>query len=387
MRLPPLFRPWLAAAALIAAVSIGRAEPAAETPPPPPDVAAKAWYLADFRTGTVLAQSGADAPLPPASLTKLMTAYIVFDAIAAGRLSLDERVRVSRKAWRMRGSRMFIEVDTEVAVGDLLRGLIIQSGNDAAVALAEHLAGSEDAFVESMNERAAALGMTGTTFRNTTGLPARGHVSTARDLARLASAIIAEHPQFHSLYAEREFTYNNIRQYNRNRLLWRDAAVDGMKTGYTKSAGYCLVGTALRGDMRLIAVVLGADTPGARTRGSKALLDYGFEHYETHRLYAKGQPLTVARVWKGAPAAAPLGLAADLYVTIPRGGYESLTAVMDLERRLFAPLEAELEVGDVSVAFRGEKLSAAPLVVLKSVSPGGLWTRLKHELLLWWEQP
>jgi D-alanyl-D-alanine carboxypeptidase (penicillin-binding protein 5/6) len=384
MKLPPPIRSWLAAAALASSALLSAAALPAV---PPPVVEAKAWFLADFRTGTVLAEADADTPLPPASLTKLMTAYVVFDALAAGELSLGERVRVSEKAWRMRGSRMFIEVNTEVFVAELLRGLIIQSGNDAAVALAEHLAGSEEAFVERMNERAAALGMTGTAFLNTTGLPARGHVSTARDLARLAAAIIADHPEFHPLYSEREFTYNNIRQYNRNRLLWRDDSVDGLKTGYTRSAGYCLVSTAQRGGMRLIAVVLGADTPAARTRGSKALLDYGFEHYETHRLYAKGQPLKLARVWKGAPAAAPVGLAQDLYVTIPRGTYDSLAAIMDLETRLFAPLEAQLEVGDVSVTFRGEKLSDAPVVVLESVSPGGLWTRLKHELLLWWERP
>src|SRR5690606_18592172 len=241
MRRATSMRSWLAlGAALLPVLAFAASDPDV---PPPPHIDAAAWYLADFSTGKVLAEANADLPLPPASLTKLMTAYVVFDALESGRLSLREPVHVSPKAWRMRGSRMFIEVDTEVAVEDLLRGLIVQSGNDAAVALAEHVAGSEEAFVERMNERAAELGMTGTLFRNTTGLPARGHVSTARDLARLAEAILRDHPEYHTLYSEREFTYNNIRQYNRNRLLWRDSSVDGLKTGYTKSAGYCLVST------------------------------------------------------------------------------------------------------------------------------------------------
>jgi serine-type D-Ala-D-Ala carboxypeptidase (penicillin-binding protein 5/6) len=373
-----MIRSCLALAALLS--SVAAAQDAVV--PPPPAVGAKAYLLVDYATGKVLAEADADARLPPASLTKLMTAYVAFEALESGELRLEDPVRVSEKAWRMRGSRMFIEWNTEVSVADLLRGLIIQSGNDAGVALAEHLSGSEEAFVERMNAGAEALGMTGTQFRNTTGLPAREHYSTARDLGRLAQAIIARYPQYYSLYSEREFTYNDIRQYNRNRLLWRDASVDGLKTGFTDAAGYCLVSTALRSGMRLIAVVLGAETPVARINGSQALLDYGFEHYETHRLYAKGEPLSLARVWKGGPAAAPVGLATDLYVTIPLGRYDSLSAVMDLKTRLVAPLEANFPVGDVMVTLQGEMLSAAPLVVLESVSPGGLWTRLKHELLL-----
>ena len=371
---------------LLAALAAAASRAAVVEVAPPPPIPAKAYLLLDQLTGEVLAEGNADERLPPASLTKLMTAYVVFEALADGRLALDERVLVSEKAWRMRGSRMFIEVGTEVVVEDLLRGLIVQSGNDASVALAERVAGSEEAFVALMNERAAALGMTSTTFRNSTGLPAGGHYSTARDLAVLARALVADFPEHHGLYAEREFTYNDIRQYNRNRLLARDPSVDGLKTGYTSSARYCLVGTASRSGMRLIAVVLGAETSQARLRAGQSLLDYGFESFETHKLFAKGEPISAAKVWKGVVDSAPVGLARDVYVTIPRGAYDALSAVMKLRAELVAPLEAELEIGDVSVTLQGETLYTVPVVVLEAVSPGGAWTRFKHQLLMRFEQ-
>lgn len=384
-RFPRVFR-WCVAIAALAACS-AFAETGIETDlviPPPPPIDAKAYLLIDSTTGKVLAESRADERLAPASLTKLMTAYVVFEALSDGRLKLDEPVHVSEKAWRMRGSRMFIEVNTDVVVADLLRGLIIQSGNDASVALAEHLAGSEEAFVAYMNERAAAIGMTGTSFRNSMGLPARDHYSTARDLALLAKAIIDEYPEYYSLYSEREFTYNNIKQHNRNRLLWRDPSVDGLKTGYTAAAGYCLVSTAYRQGMRVIAIVLGAETSKGRASGSQALLEYGFEYYETHKLYSKGEPLSTARVLKGAADTTPLGLARDLYVTIPRGRYAGLSAVMEVKTRsLTAPVNEELEVGAVNVSLHGESLSVIPLVVLEAVPSGGPLTRLKHDLQLW----
>jgi D-alanyl-D-alanine carboxypeptidase (penicillin-binding protein 5/6) len=263
--------------------------------------------------------------------------------------------------------------------------MLIQSGNDASVALAEFISGSVDAFVDSMNAYAAELGMSNTAYRNPTGLPARNHYSSARDMAILAKAVIAEFPDHYQMYAEREFSYNNILQYNRNRLLWRDPTVDGLKTGHTEAAGYCIVTSALRDDMRLIAVVLGATTSNARTAAAQKLLDYGFEHYETHRLYSAGQEISVARVWGGEPADAPLGLAHDLFVTIPRGLYPSLTASMSVPVELVAPLQAGAAVGEVNVRLDGQPLSNAPLVTLQQVVEGGVWAKLRDELDGWLE--
>jgi D-alanyl-D-alanine carboxypeptidase (penicillin-binding protein 5/6) len=309
----------------------------------------------------------------------------VFKTLAAGKISMDDRVLVSEKAWRTGGSRMFIEVGTEVSVEDLLHGMIIQSGNDASIALAEHVAGSEEAFVGLMNEYAASLGMTATSFRNSTGLPAKEHLSTARDLAILARALVEEFPGYYALYSEREYTYNMITQHNRNVLLWRDDSVDGMKTGHTNAAGYCLVSSAERSGMRLIAVVLGAESPEVRADAGLTLIDYGFEHFETHKLYARGEPVSEARVWKGEPATASLGLAEDLYVTVPRGQYEGLSATMELDGDLVAPVERAAQVGEVRVAFRGQVLETLPLVVLQAVPEADLWTRLTDGVKLWLE--
>ena len=371
-------RTWVLIALLFTAAS--RAQESAAPAPPP--VAAESFYLVDAASGSVLAHGNARERLPPASLTKLMTAYAVFKALDDGRISLDEEVLVSEKAWRMPGSRMFIEVDTSVRVDDLVRGMIIQSGNDASVALAEHVAGSVDAFVELMNEHAAALGMSDTAYHNPTGLPARDHYSSAHDSAVLARALIDEFPAYYSWYREREFTYNGIKQHNRNALLWRDASVDGLKTGHTNAAGYCLVSSAERSGMRLIAVVMGMQTPRARTEASQALLDYGFENFETHKIYARGEPVSAARVWKGEPQTVTLGLGADLYVTIPRGRYADLAAMMELASELVAPLEEAASVGEVRVSFQGERLAVLPLVALHAVSSGGLWRRFSDELEL-----
>jgi D-alanyl-D-alanine carboxypeptidase (penicillin-binding protein 5/6) len=267
-----------------------------------------------------------------------------------------------------------------VAVADLVRGMLIQSGNVAAVALAEFVAGSEPAFVSLMTERAAALGMKNSTWRNTTGLPARGHVTTAHDLAILARAIIERFPQYYSIVSEREYTYNGITQHNRNALLWKDPRVDGMKTGHTQAAGYCIVTSARRDDMRLIAVVLGAETPKSRNDGAEKLLEYGFANYETHKLYRAGEKLGVARVQGGTPEAAPLGLAADLYVTIPRGRYAELSATMSVPGGAVAPLARGTAIGEVKVALAGKPLSAAPLVALRPIAQGGVWTRIAAEI-------
>jgi len=378
----------LGVCALLLAASSTRAQSlpdAAKDSPVPaaPVLAAESYLLLDFTSGDALAESRADEALEPASLTKLMTAYVVFGELKAGRIALHDQVHVSEKAWRMRGSRMFIEVDTEVAVEALIQGMIVQSGNDASVALAEHIAGSEESFVELMNEHAARLGLTQTVYRNTTGLPARGHMSSARDSARLAYALIREFPDYYAWYSQREFTYNNIKQHNRNALLWRDDSVDGMKTGYTSRAGYCLVSSAERSGMRLIAVVMGMDTPKARTAGSQALLNYGFEHFERRKLFSRGDAVTAARVWKGEPELATLGVAHDLYVTVPRGSRVPLIADTEMPTELVAPLPAQGQIGELGIWLQGRKLLSEPLVVLHAVPQGGLWTRLKDGITLW----
>jgi D-alanyl-D-alanine carboxypeptidase (penicillin-binding protein 5/6) len=285
----------------------------------------------------------------------------------------------------MGGTRMFIDVNSDVVVEDLVRGMLIQSGNDASVALAEHVAGSVEAFVAQMNETAKSLGMRGSVFKNPHGLPARGHYSTARDLAVLAKAIINEFPEFYGLYAEREFSYNGIHQQNRNALLWRDPSVDGMKTGYTDAAGYCLVSSAERAGMRLIAVVMGAPSARSRNDGAQKLLNYGFANYETHRLYAAGEELEAARVWGGEREYAGLGPAEDLYVTIPRGAYAQLAASMDVLAELAAPLVRGTQVGEVKVSLAGQPVAKTPLVVLTNVLEGGVWVRMRDELSLFLE--
>jgi D-alanyl-D-alanine carboxypeptidase (penicillin-binding protein 5/6) len=280
---------------------------------------------------------------------------------------------------------MFIEVNTDVTVEDLIRGMIIQSGNDASVALAEHVAGSEEVFVGLMNHYAELLSMEGTHFQNSTGLPGDNHLMTARDVALLAHAIITEFPDYYDIYSEREFTYNGITQHNRNSLLWRDSSVDGLKTGFTEAAGYCLVTSAERDGMRLISVVLGTASTQARSDASQALLNYGFRFFETHRLYTGGEEITTARVWKGMPQVASLGLAEDLSITIPRGQYESLAAVMDLSTELVAPVTSGAVVGAVRVSLAEESVIDVPLVVLEDVPEAGFVGRIKDALLLWWQ--
>ena len=370
--------------ALVVAAQLAAQEPAV-VPVALPKVTSKSYYLSDFSTDRVLSASAADEQLPPASLTKLMTAYVVFGALDSGRIRLEDRAHVSTKAWRTGGTRMFIEVNSDVAVDDLVHGLLIQSGNDAAVALAEHVAGSVDAFVGEMNAAAQKLGLQNTMFKNPHGLPARGHYTSARDLAVLAKAIIDEFPDFYDIYAEREFSYNGIAQNNRNALLSRDPSVDGLKTGYTESAGYCLVTSAQRDGMRLIAVVLGAPSPRVRNDGAQKLLEYGFANFETHKLYSAGQELDNARVFGGEVEFARLGLTEDIYVTIPRGGYAKLAAKMDVLAQLAAPLVRGTAVGEVNISFDGAPLVKSPVVVLANVLDGGVWARMRDELDLLWE--
>jgi D-alanyl-D-alanine carboxypeptidase (penicillin-binding protein 5/6) len=351
----------------------------------PPKIAAASHYLVDFSTDTVLASSNANDEVEPASLTKLMTAYVVFKALDAGQIDIEDEALVSAKAWKTGGTRMFIEVNSHVKVADLLRGMLIQSGNDAATTLAEHVAGSVEGFVALMNAEAGALGMKNSVFRNPTGLPARGHHSSAHDLGVLAKAIITSFPGYYGLYAEREFSYNGIAQHNRNQLLWRDPSVDGMKTGFTDGAGYCIVSSAIRDGMRLIAVVMGGKSPKIRNDAAQALLNYGFDNYETHRLYAAGEALSTARVWGAQSEAAQLGLTRDVFVTIPRGRYDALAASMNVTAQLVAPLEQGAQVGELKVSFGGAQLLVQPLVSLKPVVAGGLWTKVVDEISLWLE--
>ena len=366
---------------LCLAAAFGRACFAADGPATlPPKVDFTTYYLVDFATDTVLASNDADEQLPPASLTKLMTAYVVFSALKSGRIKIDDQAPVSVKAWHQSGTRMFIEPNSHVTVNDLVHGMLIQSGNDASVALAEFVGGSFDEFVVQMNVAAKRLGMNNSQWRNPHGLPAHDHYTTAHDLAILAKAIISEFPDYYRLYSEREFSYNGITQQNRNQLLWRDPSVDGMKTGHTSAAGYCLVSSAEREGMRLIAVVLGAQSPRQRNDGAKKLLDYGFANYETRKLYSAGQQIESAPVIGGDAEFAGVGPAADIFVTIPRGGFALLQASMDRLQDLAAPLAAGATVGSVNVSFGGRQLATAPLVVLTGVAEGGVWSRFKSAL-------
>ncbi len=348
--------------------------------PAVPKVGARSFVLMDFDTETVLAARDPDRRMEPASLTKMMTSYVVFAELRAGRLKLEDRVRVSERAWRQQGSRMFIEVGTEVTIEDLLRGLIIQSGNDAATALAEHVAGDESAFAGLMNDFAKRLGLTGSHFVNASGLPDPEHYTTARDMALLAHALVRDFPDYYRMYREREFTYNGITQRNRNRLLWTDPSVDGLKTGHTASAGYCLVVSAKRGEMRLVAVVLGSKSSKARAREAGALLNYGFRFFETRRMYRAGEPVRMVRVWQGERERLALGLASDLYLTLPRGQHDRLDTRSEIDEQIVAPVARGARHGTLRVLLGEETLAERPLVVLEAVERGNLWRQASDYL-------
>lgn len=362
-------------------------EPAAALPPVPaaPAIPARSYILVDFNSGDVLAEKDADVPMDPASITKLMTAYAVFSELRKGQMALDDFVTVSERAWRTGGSRTFIEVGTRVSVENLVRGMIIQSGNDASVALAEHTAGTEEAFAELMNEYAQRLGMSNSNFRNATGLPAENHHSSARDIAILASAIIREFPEFYQFYSEREFTYNSITQRNRNQMLWRDPTVDGMKTGMTDAAGYCLVSSAKRDDMRLISVLLATNSAKSRADATQGLLNWGFRFFESHRLYAAGEAVTTARLWKGELDTMDIGLSEDLWVTVPRGRYDLMTASLEMQSPLIAPLAPGDSVGLLRVSLDERMLAERKLHPLAGSPEAGVLRRTLHSVLLWFE--
>ena len=339
--------------------------------PAAPQIGAESYLLIDAATGDVLASENARMRLPPASLTKIMTSYIIADEIEQGRITLDDRVPISVKAWRMEGSRMFIREGTEVSVADLLRGIVIQSGNDASVAMAEYIAGDEEAFAGLMTQTAKSLGMNNTNFMNATGLPDEMHYTTAEDLAVLTRALINRFPEHYAIYSEKYFSYNDIRQANRNALLWRDDSVDGVKTGHTQAAGYCLVASAMENDTRLISVVMGARDERTRAAESQKLLNYGFRYYETVNLYAAGSSLKRVRVWSGLHESVEVGLDDAITLTIPRGGRDQLKAEINLQDVIEAPIERGQTLGALTLSLGDEMLVERPVVALNPVQAAG----------------
>jgi len=371
---------WLPA---FAAFAVAAADVVPPQPVPPPPIAAKSFLLVDVVSGQTLVAQSADEPREPASLTKLMTAYLVFRALKDKELVPSQMVNVSEKAWRAEGSRMFLEPRKAVSVDELLHGMIVQSGNDAAIALAETVAGSEAAFAERMNKEAVQLGLKNTRFVNATGLPAPQQASTANDLAMLASAIIRDFPEYYPLYSIKEYRYNNITQSNRNRLLWSDPYVDGIKTGNTDAAGYCLIASAKRGPRRLLSVVLGAGSDSARAAEAQKLLNFGFQFYDTVQLYQNGQPVSSLRVWKGAADIVPAGFVADQYLTLPKGLAPKLKLSMETVEPLIAPVIRGQRVGVVRVILDGKPIGEYPLQALADVPLANLFGRAWDTVRLW----
>ncbi|WOJ97944.1 D-alanyl-D-alanine carboxypeptidase family protein [Congregibacter brevis] len=359
--------------------------------PAPPEIAARGYLLVDANSGAVLVESNADEQLPPASLTKLMTAYVLASEIAAGRVTREDQVTVSRNAWSQNpvfngSSLMWIEPRMPVTIGQLEQGVVISSGNDATVAVAEHIAGSEAAFADLMNKHAAELGLHGTYFANSHGLPHPQHLTTARDLAVLAKNIIQRFPEHYKVYSQREYTYNDIKQYNRNKLLGEDPSVDGLKTGYTREAGYGLVASAERNGMRLISVVMGTDSARARARETRSLLNYGFRFYETDVMVAGGEELEKPRIWKGELDYVPVGIAEDVVMTLPRGKRNSLLSELVLMDPISAPLAVGDAVGELTLTLDGEVLQQIPLVALEPVEAAGFFARIWDMVLMWLAQ-
>lgn len=357
--------------------------------PAPPALTARSYVLMDFETGQVLASKAPEQPVEPASITKLMTSYIVAAELGAGKIAPQDEVFISESAWRTGGagtdgSTSFLKVGSRAPLNDLLQGMVIQSGNDASIALAEHVAGSEDTFAALMNDYARRLGLTGTHYANATGLPAEGHVTTALDVARLGRALIRDYPEHYRTYSIKQHTINNITQHNRNTLLWRDASVDGLKTGHTSRAGYCLAASARRGDTRMIAVVMGTSSEKVRADEAQALLNYGFRFFESHKLFEAGATVAEPELWKGADATARLGVANAAVVTIPRGSYERLKASVNIPKPLLAPLAKDQAIGTLAVSLDGKALLELPVVALADHPEGSFLERLTDSLALWW---
>lgn len=348
--------------------------------PAPPIVDAQSYILVDANSGKVLAENNADVALPPASLTKIMTVYLASEALKNEEINLEDKVRISKNAWQTEGSKMFIKEGQLVEIYDLLQGIVIQSGNDASVAVAEYIAGSEETFTELMNQQAMALGMQDSHFTNSTGLPDPDLYMTARDLAILSRALILNHPEDYQWHKQKWFTFNGIKQPNRNRLLWRDPDVDGIKTGHTEEAGYSLVSSAQKDGMRLIAVIMNSPGDEARTNDSQRLLAYGFRFFETEKFYQARQPLAIQRIWKGQQKSIPIGLNNDLYLTIPRGQYKNLKAMMEIPQTLYAPVAEEQTIGKVNILLDDEVIASQPLIALATNQKGNLWTRISDSV-------
>ena len=376
----------IAVLALSCLATVGLAGADAPVFPKAPEIAASSYILVDAGSGKVLAEQRADEALPPASLTKVMTSFVAAAELEAGRVSLTDQVPISVKAWRTGGSKMFIREGTEVRLEELLKGVVIQSGNDASVAVAEHIAGDETAFADMMNRQADDLGMKLTNFRNATGLPDEEHYTTARDLAVLTDALIRRYPDHYDIYAQRSFRFNDIDQTNRNRLLWRDKTVDGVKTGYTKAAGYCLVASALRDGQRLISVVMGTASDEARMRESQKLLSYGFRYFETRTFYSGGVQLKNAEIWYGAEDFVELGIVEDMNVTIPRGSSEDVVAEMRLPELIEAPLEQGAELGELRLTLGDEVVGRAPLIVLQQAQEAGIFRKAWQSVVLFFTE-
>lgn len=348
--------------------------------PKPPRLKAKSYVLMDAASGQALAEFNAEERTDPASLTKMMTVYVAANALASNAISLEQTTIVTEKAWKMEGSRMFIEVGKEVSVDELLDGIIIQSGNDASVALAEFISGGEDVFAQEMNQTATELGMRGSSFSNSTGLPHENTYVTAIDLARLSRHLIVNHPTIYARFREKEFTYNEIRQFNRNRLLSRDSAVDGIKTGHTEAAGFCLVSSAVKDGMRLIAVVMGTESDEARTEESQKLLNYGFRYFESKRVYSAGDSVASVKAWKGQAESLPLSVASDLIVTIPRGRFAEIEASAKLPSVVTAPVSKGTKIGDMVLSLEGTEIAAVPLLANDDLREASIFGRLVDEV-------
>ncbi|HEY4374097.1 MAG TPA: D-alanyl-D-alanine carboxypeptidase family protein [Burkholderiales bacterium] len=372
----------LSACALALCAGLAAAPAAAENPPAPV-LNAKAWYLLDMTSNQVLAAQGPAERVEPASLTKLMTAYLTFAALKSKTISLQQNVPVSVHAWKTGGSRMFIEPKKPVTVDEAMHGMIIQSGNDASVAMAELIAGSEDQFAAMMNREAQRLGMKNSHFANATGLPDPQHYTTVEDLAKLSAALVRDYPEYYALYATKEYTYNKITQPNRNRLLWLDPNVDGLKTGHTDSAGFCLIASAKRGPRRMIAVVVGTQTESARSSETEKLLNYGFLAYDDVRLYQKGQNISSLEVWKGESREVKAGFDRELYVSVPKGDAAKIKATLNTQKPLLAPIAAGQKIGTMKVTLEGRDVAEVPVVALEKVDSAGFFGRTLDTMRLW----
>ncbi|WP_213949423.1 D-alanyl-D-alanine carboxypeptidase family protein [Luteibacter sp. dw_328] len=388
-----------AAAALVAGVTVAQQTPPHPTPvprpvvpeapvPPPPDVEGKSWVLMDYNTGQIIASKDPDVQLEPASITKIMTDYVVSAELGNGKIHNSDPVTISENAWRgggasTDGSTSFLKLNSQVPLKDLLYGMIIQSGNDAAIALAEHTAGSEPAFANLMNAYAKQIGMTHSQFQNASGYPVANHYTTAHDIAILSRALIHDFPEDYAISAVKEFEWNGIKQHNRNLLLWRDNTVDGIKTGHTAAAGYCLAASAKQGDARMIAIIMGASSEKGRADAALALLNYGFRFYESHKLYEANKPLATPKLWKGAENTIPLGVAEDALVSVKRGDYDKLKANLDIPATLIAPFKKGQQVGTLRVTLDGQPVLTTPLVALNDAPEGGFFSRFWDTIMLW----